>query len=86
VLGCYDALAEHGLRCPEDVSVVGFNDMPFAARFNPPLTTVRIPHYEMGSKSAELLLEMLQDPDAPPRQVLLQPELVARGSSSPVPA
>jgi LacI family transcriptional regulator, galactose operon repressor len=89
-LGCYDALAEHGLVCPDDVSVVGFNDMPFAARFNPPLTTVRIPHYEMGSKSAELLLEVLQDPDAPPRQVLLQSELVARGSSapprSPVPA
>jgi LacI family transcriptional regulator len=82
-LGCYDALAEHGLSCPGDVSVVGFNDMPFAARFNPPLTTVRIPHYEMGSKSADLLLEMLQDPDAPPRQVLLQPELVARGSSAP---
>ncbi len=82
-LGCYDALADHGLVCPDDVSVVGFNDMPFAARFNPPLTTVRIPHYEMGSKSAELLLELLQDPDAPPRQVLLQPEMVARGSSAP---
>jgi LacI family transcriptional regulator len=81
-LGCYDALAEHGLSCPGDVSVVGFNDMPFAARFNPPLTTVRIPHYEMGSRSAELMLERLQDPDAPPRQLLLQPELVARGSSA----
>ena len=82
-LGCYDALSQHGLVCPDDVSVVGFNDMPFAARFNPPLTTVRIPHYEMGAKSAELLLELLQNPDAPPRQVLLQPELVVRGSSAP---
>ena len=69
--------------CPDDVSVVGFNDIPFAARFNPPLTTVRIPHYEMGSKSAELMLELLQDPDVPPRQLLLPPELVARGSSAP---
>ena len=42
-LGCYDVLAERGLRCPEDVSVVGFNDMPFADRFDPPLTTVADP-------------------------------------------
>jgi LacI family transcriptional regulator len=82
-LGCYDALAEHGLVCPDDVSVVGFNDMPFAARFNPPLTTVRIAHYEMGSKSAELMLALLHDPDLPPRQELLRPELVVRGSSGP---
>ena len=82
-LGCCDALADHGLSCPGDVSIVGFNDMPFAARFNPPLTTVRIPHYEIGARSAQLLLELLQDPDAPTRQVLLQPELVVRGSSAP---
>jgi LacI family transcriptional regulator len=81
-LGCYDALAEKGVSCPDDVSVVGFNDMPFAARFNPPLTTVRIPHYEMGSRSAELLLELLGDAGAPPRQILLRPELVVRGSSA----
>ena len=47
-LGCYDVFAERGVRCPEDVSVVGFNDMPFAARFQPPLTTIHIPHYEIG--------------------------------------
>jgi LacI family transcriptional regulator len=82
-LGAYDALREHGLVCPDDVSVVGFNDMPFAASFNPPLTTVRIPHYEMGSKSAELMLELLRDPSAPSRQLVLRPELVARGSSAP---
>ena len=82
-LGCYDALAEDDLSCPGDVSVVGFNDMPFSARFQPPLTTVRIPHYEMGASSAELILELLQDPEAPPRQVLLEPELVVRGSSAP---
>ena len=48
-LGCYDALEEHGLSCPEEVSVVGYNDMPFVDRFRPPLTTVRVPHYELGS-------------------------------------
>jgi LacI family transcriptional regulator len=82
-LGCYDVFAARGLDCPREISVVGFNDMPFANRFNPPLSTVRIRHYEIGVAAAELLLERLQQPDAPPRQVVLEPELVARGSSGP---
>ena len=63
-LGCLDVFAEHGVRCPDDVSVVGFNDMPFAARFQPPLTTIRIPHYEIGKAAAQLMLERLQDGDS----------------------
>ncbi len=82
-LGCYDALEERGLRCPEDVSVVGYNDMPFVDRFRPPLTTVRVPHYELGSIAAELMLEQLQELDTPARQLLLPPELVVRGSTAP---
>jgi LacI family transcriptional regulator len=81
-LGCYDVLAERGLRCPQDLSVVGFNDMPFADRFDPPLTTVRIPHREIGSAAAELLLERLGDGDAEAPQVRLQPTFVARGSTA----
>jgi LacI family transcriptional regulator len=81
-LGCYDVLAERGLRCPGDVSVVGFNDMPFADRFDPPLTTVRIPHREIGATAAELLLERLAGDDAPPRHVMLAPELVVRRSTA----
>jgi LacI family transcriptional regulator len=82
-LGSYDALERRGLRCPEDVSVVGYNDMPFVDRFRPPLTTVRVPHYELGTTAAELMLEQLQGPDAPPRQLLLEPELVVRSSTAP---
>jgi len=73
--------AARGIDCPADVSVVGFNDMPFSERFNPPLTTVRIPHYEIGSSAAELLLERLQQPDAPARHLVLAPRLVVRDSS-----
>ena len=51
-----------------DVSVVGFNDMPFADRFDPPLTTVRIPHREIGSAAADLLLERLGEPRTTPRR------------------
>jgi LacI family transcriptional regulator, galactose operon repressor len=82
-LGCYDALGERGLRCPEDVSVVGYNDMPFVDRFQPPLTTVRVPHYELGATAAGLMLEQLRGSDMPPRQLLLSPELVVRGSTAP---
>jgi LacI family transcriptional regulator len=86
-LGCYDALVERGLTCPDDVSVVGFNDMPFADKFNPPLTTVRIPHYEMGRRAAGLLLERLAtDGTAPGDDIVLPVELVQRASTAPAPS
>ncbi|MFL5871107.1 MAG: LacI family DNA-binding transcriptional regulator [Solirubrobacterales bacterium] len=81
-LGCYDAFVARGIACPGDISVVGYNDMPFAGWFDPPLTTVRIPHYEIGARAAELLLEQLRDPEVEPTQVLLEPELIVRGSTA----
>lgn len=83
-LGCYDALEQRGLRCPENVSVVGYNDMPFVHRFRPALTTIRVPHYELGATAAELMLEQLQGVDAPPRQLALAPELIVRASTGPL--
>ncbi len=82
-LGCYDAFVDRGITCPEEISVVGYNDMPFAGWFSPPLTTVRLPHYEIGIRAAELLLDRMRDPEAEPVQVLLEPELVVRGSTAP---
>jgi LacI family transcriptional regulator, galactose operon repressor len=82
-LGCYDVFAERGVRCPEEVSVVGFNDMPFAARFQPPLTTIHIPHYDLGKAAAELMLERLQDGDSAARDIRLEPSLVVRDSTAP---
>ena len=81
-LGCYDGLAARGMRCPVDVSVVGFNDMPFSERFNPPLTTIGVPQYEMGAAAAELLLDRMHDPGARAREVTLPPQLVVRGSTA----
>jgi LacI family transcriptional regulator len=81
-LGCYDVFAERGVRCPEELSVVGFNDMPFAARFHPPLTTIHIPHYEIGKAAAQLMLERLQDGEAQTREVRLEPSLVVRESTA----
>jgi LacI family transcriptional regulator len=82
-LGCYDVLAARGIQCPLDLSVVGFNDMPFAARFAPPLTTVRIPHYEIGVAAAQLLLDILNGERDGPADVVLPVELVVRGSTAP---
>lgn len=81
-LGCYDVMAELGIRCPEDISVVGYNDIPFLDKLRPPLTTIRIPHYEMGVRATELLLSRLADPVMDPVTLQLEPELVVRGSTS----
>jgi LacI family transcriptional regulator len=82
-LGCYDGLAERGARCPDDISIVGFNDMPYADKLNPPLTTVRIPHYAIGVEGAQLLLDRLRGPHRHTRSVLLPLTLVVRGSTAP---
>jgi LacI family transcriptional regulator len=83
-MGCYDALAARGLACPGAVSVVGYNDLRFVDRLAPPLTTVRIPQYDMGAEAARLLLARMRDPGAAIRTITLAPELVVRGSTAPV--
>lgn len=82
-LGCCQAIAEAGLRCPADISVVGFNDMPFCDRVSPPLTSVRFPHYQVGVEAAQLVLERIAQPGAPTKVLFLPPELVVRASSGP---
>jgi LacI family transcriptional regulator len=84
-LGAYSALHEAGLRCPQDVSVVGFNDMPFADRFAPPLTTIHIPHGQIGARAAELLLERIEDPAATPQTLMFEPSLTVRESTAAPP-
>lgn len=83
-LGCYDALLELGLKCPADISVTGYNDMPFMDRVSPALTSVLIPHKEIGIEAAELLLERIRKPESAVRTVNLQPELIIRASTAPL--
>ena len=82
-LGCYDAMGELSLSCPADISVTGFNDTPFMNRLSPPLTSLRIPHDEIGNQAARLLLERILDPESQVRTVNLLPELIVRGSTVP---
>ena len=84
-LGVLRAMRARGLRCPEDLSVVGFNDMPFAEDFAPPLTTVRVPTHELGVAAARLLLRAIADRDEQEADTVLLPvSLVVRGSTGPV--
>jgi len=81
-IGAISALRRHGIKCPEQVSVTGFNDMPLADRLLPSLTTVRAQHGRAGEEAAEMVVGML-DGDAAPRHAVLPVELVVRNSTGP---
>ena len=82
-IGALSALREAGLRIPEDVSVVGYDDCPEAEFADPPLTTIRQNTVEMGAAAAELLIRQVENPGAPAEQVLVHTELVVRASVKP---
>ncbi len=79
-LGALETIHLMGLRIPDDVAIVGYDDMPWALALNPPLTAVRQPGFEMGERAAELLLQRLDDPGRDTTVVTLQPTLIARQS------
>jgi LacI family transcriptional regulator len=79
-LGVMDAIRDGGRRIPDDVSVVGFDDIPTAASVHPPLTTVRQPLEEMGRRATRMLLDLIADPERPVERIDLPTSLVIRGS------
>ena len=85
-IGAIRALHEAGLRVPDDVSVIGFDDVLSASFGIPSLTTVRQPLRQMGQSGVEHLLQRINNPQAPyPQRVIMQPELVIRESTGPAP-
>ncbi|MFJ5260033.1 LacI family DNA-binding transcriptional regulator [Streptomyces sp. NPDC088387] len=80
-LGAYDVCGERGIACPDDISIVGFNDMPFLDKLRPALTTVAVPHQQIGVEAARMLLEAIDGPARPARSVLLPVSLVVRAST-----
>jgi LacI family transcriptional regulator len=84
-LGVLAVMTERGLRCPDDVSVVGFNDLPMVDKLSPPLTTVRLPLHAIGAMAARILLSELDGggSDGAVAQSLLGVELAVRGSTGP---
>ncbi|MEU5725508.1 MULTISPECIES: LacI family DNA-binding transcriptional regulator [unclassified Micromonospora] len=81
-LGVLRGLHEAGVRVPEDVSVVGFDDIPEAAFMTPPLTTVSQPFRDVGRRSIEILLSEIEGGEEPGASSLIPPELVVRNSTS----
>lgn len=79
-LGALSALNTRGLRVPEDVALVGYDDVPWAMALNPPPTVVDQPAYEIGNQAAEILFERLNEPTRDPTVDTLQPELIIRES------
>ena len=83
-LGAMEALAERGKRIPRDISVIGFDDIPDAARAPVPLTTMGQPVEDLGRQAAELLLDLVEKKPVKNRQRLLKTELVVRASTGPM--
>ena len=82
-LGCLEAFAGAGLRCPQDISLVGHNDMPMVERVQPPLTTVSIPQREIGAEAAAMLLARMHGEAGGAQRRLLPTHLVVRASTAP---
>lgn len=80
-VGALAAIHHRGLRIPQDVAVVGFDDLPWAEALDPPPTVVRQPAYEVGKQAMELLLKRIVEPGRPPVTLRLRPELVIRRST-----
>jgi LacI family transcriptional regulator len=86
-IGAIRALKDAGLRVPEDVSVVGFDDIQSAAYSTPSLTTVRQPLFEMGQRGAQILLERIANRETRnATEIVMAPELIVRESTGPAPS
>lgn len=78
--GALTELTTRGVRVPDDVAIVGFDDLQFAAEMEPPLTTIRQRPEALAETAVELLLDVIAEPDALPRRVVLPTELIVRAS------
>jgi DNA-binding LacI/PurR family transcriptional regulator len=80
-IGALQACAEAGRRVPDDVAVVGFDNIPLAAWVTPPLTTCDFPKYQLGSRAMQMLLTRIDDCSQGCENVVVQPELIIRASA-----
>ncbi|MBT9330554.1 LacI family DNA-binding transcriptional regulator [Paracidobacterium acidisoli] len=85
-IGAIRAISDAGLRVPEDISIIGFDDIISAAYYKPSITTVKQPLREMGTTGAQVVLDLIQHPDKEyPGEIIMQPELIVRESTGPAP-
>ena len=79
-LGAMKAMREYGIRIPEDVSVVGFDDLSFSSISSPSLTTLRVPKQEIGRFAVRRLREMMQEPESPKLKIQVCTQFIERES------
>ncbi len=85
-IGALHAIRQAGLRVPEDISIVCFDDLPTELTIDPFFTTASQPAYALGSQATQLLLERLTNPDGDsPREIVLPVEIITRRSTAPPP-
>jgi LacI family transcriptional regulator len=80
-IGAMNAIHDGGWLIPDDVAVIGFDDLPWAVSLNPPLTTVAQPTFEIGTGAADLLMIRIANPDRPSRTLVFETRLIVRESS-----
>ena len=83
-IGALHLATERGVRCPDDISIVGYNDVPLTAYLTPALTTIKLPGYEVGRLAAEMAASLIEDRSQSPSAVTLAPELIVRQSTRAV--
>jgi len=84
-IGVLGALRERGVKLPDEMSVVGFDDLPTGELLDPPLTVVQQPTYRVGARAADLLVRRLREPTAAIKEIVLSARLVVRGSTAKAP-
>ncbi|MGB9856535.1 MAG: LacI family DNA-binding transcriptional regulator [Dictyoglomaceae bacterium] len=83
-LGVIQCAKDMGIKVPEELSVIGIDDIDLSSQFDPPLTTIRIFKEEMGSITAKRLIDRIKNPNQPPIKIIVSTELVIRGSTAPL--
>ncbi len=79
-LGCITEFKKNNIRIPDDIAIIGYDEMPWSAALTPPMTTIKQPCYELGTSAAELLINKLQNPSQSPRHIVLTPQMIVRES------
>jgi DNA-binding LacI/PurR family transcriptional regulator len=83
-IGVMQSARDLGISIPEQLSVIGLDDLPLASYFAPPLTTIRQDIIKIGSKAAQLLIENIEEPSHPTHRLTINPELIVRKSTAPI--
>ena len=81
-MGVLQGLARHGIRVPEEIAIIGFDDIDFASAAVVPLSSVRQPSQLMGETALRVLLAEIDDPTSAAQQIVFEPQLVVRASTA----